>query len=53
LLIFYGETLPEEPGFLQGTQNKKEYAYIQSYGRTSVVLPDMGQTEEERGESHE
>ena len=26
-------------------QNKKEYAYNQSYARTSAVLPDMGQTE--------
>ena len=34
-------------------QNKKEYAYCQSYARTSAVLPDMGQTEKERGESHE
>ena len=24
-------------------QNKKKYAYNQSYARTSVVLPDMGQ----------
>ena len=34
-------------------QNKKEYACCQSYARTSAVLPDMGQTEKERGESHE
>jgi hypothetical protein len=34
-------------------QNKKEYAYCQSYARTSAVLPDMGQTEKERGESRE
>ena len=34
-------------------QNKKEYAYNQSYARTSAVLPDMGQMEKERGESHE
>ena len=38
---------------LQGKQNKKEYAYNQSYARTSAVLPDMGQKEKERGESHE
>ena len=38
---------------LQGTQNKKEYAYNQSYARTSAVLADMGQTEKEIGESHE
>ena len=29
-------------------QNKKEYAYSQSYARTSAMLPDMGQTEKER-----
>jgi hypothetical protein len=34
-------------------QNKKEYAYCQSYARTTAVLPDMGQTEKERGESQE
>ena len=34
-------------------RNKKEYAYCQSDARTSAVLPDMGQTEKERGESHE
>ena len=34
-------------------QNKKEYAYNQSYARTSAVLPDMEQTVKERGESHE
>ena len=34
-------------------QNKKEYAYNQSYARTSAVLPDMEQMEKERGESHE
>ena len=34
-------------------QNKKEYAYNQSYARTSAVLPDMGQTGKERGESLE
>jgi hypothetical protein len=34
-------------------QNEKEYAYNQSYARTSAVLPDMWQTEKERGESHE
>ena len=34
-------------------QNKKEYGYNQSHARTSAVLPDMGQTEKERGESHE
>ena len=34
-------------------QNKKEYAYCQSYARTSAMLPDMGQTEKERGDSHE
>ena len=38
---------------LQGTQNKKEHAYNQSYARTSAVLPDMGQMEKGRGESHE
>ena len=38
---------------LYGTQIKKEYAYNQSYASTSTVLPDMGQTEKERGESHE
>jgi hypothetical protein len=38
---------------LYGTQNKKKYAYNQSYARTSAVLPDMGQTEKEREESHE
>ena len=38
---------------LCGMQNKKEYAYCQSYVRTSAVLPDMGHTEKERGESHE
>jgi len=26
-----------------------EYAYCQSHARTSVVMPDMGQTEKERG----
>jgi hypothetical protein len=26
-------------------QNNKEYAYCQSYVRTSAVLPDVGQTE--------
>ena len=35
------------------TQSKKEYAYNQSSARTSAVLPDMGQTEKERGQSHE
>jgi hypothetical protein len=34
-------------------QNKKEYAYNQSYARTSAVLPDMGQMKKERGASHE
>ena len=34
-------------------QNKKEYAYNQSSARTSVVLPDMVQTEKEGGQSHE
>jgi hypothetical protein len=34
-------------------QNKKEYAYNQSYARISAVLADMGQTEKERRESHE
>ena len=34
-------------------QNKKEYAYNQSCARTRAVLPGMGQTEKERGESHE
>ena len=34
-------------------RNKKEYAYCQSYARTSAVLPDMGQAEKGRGESHE
>ena len=29
-------------------QNKNK-----SYARTSAVLPDMGQTEKKRGESHE
>jgi hypothetical protein len=38
---------------VQRTQNKKEYAYNQSYSSTSSVLPDMGQTDKERGESHE
>jgi hypothetical protein len=38
---------------LLGTQSKKEYAYNQSYARPGAVLPDMGQTEKERGESHE
>jgi hypothetical protein len=38
---------------LNGMRNKKEYAFCQSYARTSAVLPDMGQTEKERGESHE
>jgi hypothetical protein len=38
---------------LYGTQNKKKYALNQSYERTSAVLPDMGQMEKERGESHE
>ena len=33
-------------------QNKKEYAYCQSYARTSAVLSDMGQTAKERGESY-
>ena len=37
---------------LKGTQNKKEYAYNQSYARKSEVLPDMGRTDKERGESH-
>ena len=31
----------------------KEYAYNQSHARTSAALPDLGQTEKERGESHE
>ena len=30
-----------------------EYAYCQSYARTSAAMPDMRQTEKERGESHE
>ena len=34
-------------------QNKKEYGYCQSYARTNAVLPDMGQTEKERRQSHE
>ena len=34
-------------------QNKKEYAYNQSYARTSAVLPDMEQIEKERGDSDE
>ena len=34
-------------------RNKKEYDYCQSYARTSAVLPNMNQTEKERGESHE
>ena len=38
---------------LKGTQNKKKLAYNQSSVMTSAVLPDMGQTEKERGESHE
>ena len=38
---------------LWGTQNKKEYAYNQSYARISAMLPDMGKTGKERGESHE
>ena len=38
---------------LLGTQDKKEYTFNQSYARTTAVLPDMGQTEKERGESHE
>ena len=33
---------------LHGMQNKKEYAYNQSYARTSAVLPDRGQMEKER-----
>ena len=32
-------------------QNMKEYAYNQSYARTSAVLPDGA--DGERGESHE
>ena len=48
-------SLMEKQGklMLQGTENKKEYAYNQSYARTSAVLPYMGQTEKKRGESHE
>jgi hypothetical protein len=34
---------------LYGMQNKKKYAYCQSHATTSAVLPDMGQTEKERG----
>ena len=34
-------------------QNKKEYAYNQFHAKTSMVLPDIGQTEKERGQSHE
>ena len=34
-------------------QYKKEYVYDQPYARTSAVLPDMEQTEKERGESQE
>ena len=29
--------------------NKMDYAYKQSYAGTSVVLPDMGQMDKERG----
>ena len=32
---------------------RREYAYNQSYAMPSAVLPDMGQAEKERGESHE
>ena len=34
-------------------QNKKEYAFNQSYARRRLVFPDLGQTEKKRGESHE
>ena len=34
---------------LYGTQNKKQCAYNHSYARTSAVLPDMRQSEKERG----
>ena len=34
-------------------QNKKEYAYCQSYAMTSAALPDIGRTEKEIGQSHE
>ena len=46
---------PLAPSFASVTSvaNDKEYAYNQSYTRTSAVLSDMGQTEKERGESHE
>ena len=42
-----------EANTIGNAKKKKEYAYNQSYVRTSAVLPDMGQTEKERGESHE
>ena len=32
-------------------QNKKEYAYCQSYARSSAVLPDMGR-QKKREENH-
>ena len=37
---------------LLGREKKKEYAYNQSYARTSAVLPEMRQTEKEREENH-
>ena len=33
-------------------QNRKEYAYNQSSARRNAVLPEMEQTDKERGESH-
>ena len=51
IMTLYISTINSHP--LQGTQNKKEYTYNQSYARTSAMLLDMGQTEKEREESHE
>jgi hypothetical protein len=55
-IIFSHDIDLEQPAFhgiLYLMQNKKEYAYYQSYARTSAVLPDMGQMEKERGQSLE
>ena len=48
-----GDSSPIMLQLLYRMRYKKEYAYYQSYARTRVVLPGMGQTEKERGESHE
>ena len=51
-LAYYVSSFVQLPLTLYGTQNKKEYAYNQSYARRTVVLPDMGQKEKEREENH-